>query len=101
MSFVITGFLHYKWQLTAPLFIQCVMNPKNLVSSPLFSIFVLGKTVHRPFPEPPSPFAALLNPEAAQQSGRPNIVEVPTEDKPSGAADTPKGLKKKKSKKAD
>lgn len=98
MSFCITGFLHYKWALTPPLFIQCVMTPKNLFASPLFGIFIMGQTgVERPFPEPPSPFAALM-PEQPQDTGRPRIVEEPSDSSPPASS---AGPKKKKSKKAD
>lgn len=104
MSFCITGFLHYKWELTPPLFIQCIMTPKSLLTSPLFQIFVLNSTgVTRPFPEPPSPFAALM-PEAPADTGRPRIVEEPSDGSTAVPAPVEKSeLKKKrsKSKKAD
>lgn len=64
MSLGIVCFIHYQWAITAALFMQVFMGPQQLIGQPLFKLHVLNKAVERPFKEPASPFAALLNPAA-------------------------------------
>jgi len=54
MGILIISFIHYKWQIVQPLFLQCVMTPMQLYKNPLFKIFVLGQKgdiEKRPFKE--------------------------------------------------
>eukprot|EP01111_Echinosteliopsis_oligospora_P019298 TRINITY_DN927_c0_g1_i1.p1 TRINITY_DN927_c0_g1~~TRINITY_DN927_c0_g1_i1.p1 ORF type:complete len:218 (-),score=53.01 TRINITY_DN927_c0_g1_i1:53-706(-) len=62
MGMVITTFLVFKFDLVQPLILQSILNPKTILTHPLFSIYVLGKPAEgsrkRPFKEE-SPFGAL------------------------------------------
>lgn len=90
MTLCIISFLHFKWELTAPLILQSVMTPKSLVGSQLFAHYFMGKDVVRPFPEEPNPLAQLMSPPpAADAAPAPSVT-------PERAAP-----KKKKSAKAD
>ena len=60
MGFVLTGFFHLKWEITAPLFLQIFITPKNALTSPLFKTAVMGEVLTRPFPEAPNPLADLF-----------------------------------------
>jgi hypothetical protein len=68
---VMVSFIHYKWGIVQPLFLQSIMGPMGLYKNPvrthhhpnsfciqMFKIFVLKETVARPFKEE-SPFANL------------------------------------------
>lgn len=50
---LITSGIHYKWGYLQPLLLQSLLNPTNLVSSPLFQIYFLGHEasgkLQRPF----------------------------------------------------
>jgi hypothetical protein len=62
MGACIVGFIHYKWGMMPPLFLQSLMGPMNLYNNPLFKLHILGKSgegLERPFKEPESPFAGL------------------------------------------
>jgi len=52
---IISG-LHFYFNMTVPLVIQLVSIPTSLYKAPLVQIYLLGKTVVRPFAPPPSPF---------------------------------------------
>lgn len=45
-------FLHFKMNQVQPLFIQTVTGMANLVYSPLFQVYVLGRNLERPFVNP-------------------------------------------------
>jgi hypothetical protein len=49
----ITLFINYKWQAIQPLFIQSLLTPKNMITSPLFRIYITGEKavgkLSRPF----------------------------------------------------
>merc|ERR1711916_5010 len=58
---LIVSFIHFKMEAAAPLFIQSFLNPMNLLTkNKLFSAYIMGNDLDRPFPKPPNPFAALL-----------------------------------------
>lgn len=58
-------FLHFKMKQTQPLLAQTVTGILNLVYSPLFQVYMLGKNLERPFKNPASKgLAALANKEA-------------------------------------
>jgi hypothetical protein len=78
ISIAIVSFLHWKWAICPPLFIQCFMTPSTLYSNPLFKIYVLGHSadqkddeLQRPFKDNSNPFGALLagntEPETPQE----------------------------------
>ena len=59
LATVIVCGIHYKWELMPPLVMQCIMNPSQIYSSPLFKIHVMGESeadhtipweVQKPFP---------------------------------------------------
>mmetsp|Transcript_9457 Transcript_9457/g.18106 ORF Transcript_9457/g.18106 Transcript_9457/m.18106 type:complete len:241 (-) Transcript_9457:668-1390(-) len=77
---VITAGIYYKWGSLMPLVMQLLMTPFTLYEGPLTQIHLLGKTMERPFPTPPGPFAGLM-PDAPA-------------DEPK--ADEPKAVTKKK-----
>lgn len=43
MSVAIMGIVFYKWETYVPLLFQCYMNPQNVISAPLFQIYVLKR----------------------------------------------------------
>ena len=45
-------FLHFKLEQVQPLFIQAITGIVNMVYSPLFQIYVLGRNLERPFKNP-------------------------------------------------
>lgn len=82
MSLLITGGLHYWKGITQPLVFQVLMIPMGLLEHNLFSIHVMGKTMERPFPQPPNPFEALMNPpQEAAAEGADAAAAKPVEDK--------------------
>lgn len=92
LTLCIISFLHFKWELTAPLCMQSVMTPKVLLSSPLFKGYFLGAAVTRPFPVEANPLQQLMNPQADDD----NATTTSTK------ANTPSsGPRKKKSAKAE
>jgi len=60
---LITLFINYKWQVIQPLFIQSVLAPKNMLTSPLFRIYIMGDKatgkLARPF-KSDNPLADLI-----------------------------------------
>jgi hypothetical protein len=50
---MITIFINYKWKVMQPLFIQSVLAPKNMMTNPLFRIYIMGEKaigkLSRPF----------------------------------------------------
>lgn len=64
MGVLIISVIHLYFGAVVPLFIQCVLGFLNAYDSPLVQIYLLGRTISRPFPDP-SPFANLM-PQADQ-----------------------------------
>jgi len=63
-STAITCFIHWKFGIVPPLFLQCVMNPFQASQQPLVKLYLFGDTSPelntRPWVEPKSPLAALF-----------------------------------------
>jgi len=59
IGIAIVSFLHVKWNMVQPLFLQCFMTPMQIYKNPLVKLFILGEKIDRPFKEE-SPFAGLL-----------------------------------------
>eukprot|EP00808_Paulinella_micropora_P000681 g43954.t1 len=55
----ITCFLHLKFNFVQPLILQAILGPLRLKKAPLILMHIFGQPQKRPFPTPPSPFAAL------------------------------------------
>lgn len=58
-SLIVCG-IHYKWAVVMPLCIQVCLLPLNLLQSPLFQSYGLGKEVPRPFAEE-APLGGMLD----------------------------------------
>jgi len=93
-SLAICSFIHYKWEIAPPLFMQSILAPFNLYKNPLFQIHILGQPEpKRPFAEPPGPFAGLMGgSEQPATQEETNVEPTPTT--------TTTTKKKKKTKKA-
>ncbi|KAI9145895.1 inorganic phosphate transporter Pho88 [Paraphysoderma sedebokerense] len=81
----ILGFLHVKFGYIQPLLLQAVLPLKNLFSSPLVQIYVLGKDdkaqgLKRPWIAP-SPFAGLTPPAAQETTPEPTEDTTDKKDK--------------------
>jgi len=75
----IVSFLHFKWEIVPPLFLQCFLAPTQLYKNPLFKIWILGQkgeVEKRPFKEE-SPLGSLF---PAQSSQTDETVEERQED---------------------
>lgn len=73
-------FLHFKMQQTQPLLAQTVTGLLNLVYSPLFQVYMLGRNLERPFKNPASKgLAALANKEAEAKAAAEDSVEEDVE----------------------
>jgi hypothetical protein len=62
MGVAIVSFLHFKYEIMQPIFLQCIMTPLQLYKNPLVKIFVLGQkgaVEQRPFKDE-NPLAALM-----------------------------------------
>jgi hypothetical protein len=60
-------FLHFKMKQVQPLLMQTASGFTNLVYSPLFQVYVLGRKLERPFKPPSNPMMDAL--QAQQQNG--------------------------------
>ena len=62
MNFCIISFVHYKWGVITPLCIQTILQPLNLLKSPLAKIYLLNEAnVKRPFDDSGNnPFLKML-----------------------------------------
>ena len=56
-NLVFMWLLHFKFNQVQPLIMQIVMGIINLIYSPLFQVYVLGRNLERPFKQPPNPMA--------------------------------------------
>jgi len=73
MGAVILGVVYYNWRSLMPLVLQALMTPLNLYESPLFQMYLLGKTVKRPFPKP-NPFGFPEAPPAEVEEAPPTAA---------------------------
>ena len=75
-------FLHFKMQQIQPLMINTVTGLMNLVYSPLFQVYVLGRNLERPFKNPAMQKyenAAMATVEDAANKESPSDVDESTE----------------------
>jgi len=99
-------FVHFKFGIIQPLFIQTVMNPVQMYKSPLFQIFLWGTTgdiEKRPFKEE-NPFSKLLSaPEGAAAQAAETVEALHAADaaqaEDSDSTNQASGAAKKKKKK--
>eukprot|EP01118_Nematostelium_gracile_P006866 TRINITY_DN2216_c0_g1_i1.p1 TRINITY_DN2216_c0_g1~~TRINITY_DN2216_c0_g1_i1.p1 ORF type:complete len:199 (+),score=55.32 TRINITY_DN2216_c0_g1_i1:105-701(+) len=62
IGILIVGFVHWKWAIVQPLFMQCFLTPIQLYKNPIFKIYALGNKgdiEKRPFADE-NPFAAMM-----------------------------------------
>jgi len=98
ISCVLVCGIHYYWGSAPPLFFQCFMAPKQVLSAPLFRIHGLGHNVLRPFKDPnPNPFASLM-PKAPEEPDQDENQETYSSnvDSSSPKADIRKRARKQK-----
>jgi hypothetical protein len=73
-NMAINWFLHFKMEQVQPLLIQSITGLINMVYSPLFQVYVMGRNLERPFPNPNlkkpavSPDDAPESPETTTES---------------------------------
>ncbi|KAL6075452.1 hypothetical protein QOT17_003487 [Balamuthia mandrillaris] len=96
----ICGFIHYKWALCPPLFIQAVLAPMAVYNLPLFQLYLLGAVpegpLQRPFAPEPSPFAALFQQQQEEQPQEQPASATDEQEETSPAAPSDSDSKKKK-----
>jgi Phosphate transport (Pho88)/Myc amino-terminal region len=75
-NMALNWFLHFKMQQVQPLFIQSATGLLNMLYSPLFQVYVLGRNLERPFPNPnlKKPPASEANEDAESASETPEAV---------------------------
>lgn len=61
LQIAIIGFISYKFETVIPLISQVAMGPMRIWGHNLVKAHLRGEDVPRPFPQPKSPFADLLN----------------------------------------
>jgi hypothetical protein len=95
-------FIHYKWGMIQPLFIQTIMTPMQLYRNPLFQILVMGArgdVEKRPFKEE-NPFAnafsGMANNEQQQNANDSTPAVEAASDAKEGSSSTPEGKRKGK-----
>lgn len=98
-------FIHYKWAMIQPLFIQSVMTPMQLYRNPLFQILVMGQRgdiEKRPFKEE-NPFANAFSGMASNNEQQQNSEESTTtpavedsKESKEASSSTPEGKRKGK-----
>jgi hypothetical protein len=60
-------FLHFKMKQVQPLIMQTATGMVNLVYSPLFQVYVLGRNLERPFKQPVNPMMDVLQKQQQEQ----------------------------------
>lgn len=60
-------FLHFKMKQVQPLIMQTATGMVNLVYSPLFQVYVLGRNLERPFKQPVNPMMDALQQQQEQE----------------------------------
>jgi len=92
MGTVITCFIHFKFGIIPPLFIQCVMNPFQASQNPLVKLYLLGYTtpdlVNRPWKADASPLASLFG--GGQPEQQPSGPPLPADSEIPPSAVPPK-----------
>ena len=67
--------LHFKMEQTQPLIAQTVTGVLNLVYSPLFQVYMLGRNLERPFKSPALNLRASLPVKEEEENGAEEVVE--------------------------
>eukprot|EP01117_Protostelium_nocturnum_P001198 TRINITY_DN11520_c0_g1_i1.p1 TRINITY_DN11520_c0_g1~~TRINITY_DN11520_c0_g1_i1.p1 ORF type:complete len:186 (-),score=74.39 TRINITY_DN11520_c0_g1_i1:293-850(-) len=70
---VLVSFLHYKFEIVQPLFIQLATTPMQLYKNAMFKIHLLGKDIPRPIKEE-SPFAKMMG-QTEETPEQPAVTE--------------------------
>jgi len=84
MGVLIVSFIHYKWNIIQPLFLQIIMSPMQLLRSPLLKVYLFNEKIDRPFVEE-SPFGNLLKslqPPEPQANSSPSTKSTSTKKIP-------------------
>ena len=68
-------FLHFKMKQVQPLLMQTATGVMNLVYSPLFQVYVLGRNLERPFKPPVNPMMDALQKQQQQEEEEQEQVE--------------------------
>lgn len=68
MTLGIISVIHFYWESPHPLFLQIFMAPKTFYSTPLCQLYLMGKTLARPFKEPENPLQQLMGGAAKQEA---------------------------------
>lgn len=69
MPMVFLYFLHFKMKQVQPLLMQTATGVMNMVYSPLFQVYVLGRNLERPFKNPGSSMMDALQTEGDESGG--------------------------------
>jgi len=69
-------FLHFKMKQVQPLIMQTATGMMNLVYSPLFQVYVLGRNLERPFKQPTNPMMDALQQQQQQEQDEEGEGEV-------------------------
>jgi len=100
LGVAICSFIHYKFEIAQPLFIQVVMAPFTLYENPLFRLHVMGSKeesdpqLRRPF-QAANPFAGLFGQDTSQPAA-PAEAPAQEDEQEEKKEDTKKGPKKSK-----
>ena len=73
-------FLHFKMKQVQPLLMQTATGVMNLVYSPLFQVYVLGRNLERPFKPPVNPMMDALQKQQQQEEEEQEQVERQEEE---------------------
>jgi len=98
-------FIHWKWAVCPPLFIQCFMMPFTLYSNPLFQIYVLGSSaeeegdaLRRPFVDKSSnPFAEFFPNNETPRGKKERKKERRNQERSEPGSDAKRGKKDSRS----
>jgi Phosphate transport (Pho88) len=71
MNMMFMWFLHFKMQQVQPLLVQSITGFANMIYSPLFQVYVLGRNLERPFKSPTPPAAS----ESTTQDNKDKAVD--------------------------
>lgn len=84
MPMIFLYFLHFKMKQVQPLLMQTATGVMNLVYSPLFQVYVLGRNLERPFKPPGNPMMEALQKEeessSSSSSDEKGVEEVVEDD---------------------
>jgi hypothetical protein len=76
-NMAINWFLHFKMEQVQPLLIQSTTGLINMVYSPLFQVYVMGRNLERPFPNPNLKKPAASADEPSESGDAPTESESP------------------------